>query len=116
MGEIEWSLSGIVLAFVSILIVVFAFLFVFGTDYVGLQWFKFIEPQKEDARREVFENSNSYIRSKNQDLLKYYQEWKKADDTGKIGIEAVIRLDYADFPEDKIQSQKLRDFLIEIKY
>ncbi len=90
--------------------------FIFGTDYLGLQWFKFIEPKRENIKRNIFENTQSYVRSKNQDLLRYYRQFLKADNNEKQTISEFIRQEFANFPEEKVNSEKLREFLKEIKY
>jgi hypothetical protein len=85
-------------------------------DYVSLKWSEFISPKKENVRRKVFENTNSYIRGKNQDLLNYYRQYQKATAEDKEAIAELIRTDLADFPEKHIQSDRLRHFFIKIKY
>jgi hypothetical protein len=103
--------------FLSIGAIILLFAISLGLDYgLNIGWYGFVAPKKENIRREVFENTNSYIRSKNQALLKYYQEWKKADEIDKQSLSEVIRMEFANFPEDKVQSLKLRSFLEEIKY
>lgn len=90
----------------------FVFLMLF--DFGLMQWNKFIKPQKQNIKRDVFENTNSYVRGKNQDLLNYYLEHKKTEE--KEAIEEIIRADFANFPEEKVKSKKLQKFLKKIKY
>lgn len=52
----------------------FALIFVFGL--FGLGYFKFFEPKKENIRREIFENTKSYLQGVQQDLGKYYLEYQ----------------------------------------
>lgn len=56
---------------------------IFGTRFWGVR--------KENARREVFEQTQSYYDGKRQQLAKYHHEWNKADNDNKVAIEATIR-------------------------
>lgn len=56
---------------------------IFGTRFWGVR--------KENARREVFEQTQSYYDGKRQQLAKYHHEWNNADNDNKIAIEATIR-------------------------
>lgn len=57
--------------------------------------------RKENARREVFEESQSYVEGKRQDLIKYHHEWVNASPDDKIAIEFTIREAFSQFNEDK---------------
>ena len=85
-------------------------------DFLFLKWFIFIEPQREDTKREVFLNTRSYIEGKTQDLVKYMYEYKKATKEEKQIIASIIRHSFAEFDESKLKSEKLRSFLKKIKY
>ena len=52
-------------------------MFIFGL--YGLGWFKFFGPKTENIKREIFENTQSYVHGKIQDLAKYYDEYNQAD-------------------------------------
>lgn len=92
--------------FVGILVL----FFIFGL--YGLGWMKFFEPKKENIRREIFEQTQSYVHGKIQDLAKYYDEYNRTDASGeKEAIRQLIILRFAEFDETKIRSQKLRNFL-----
>ena len=85
-------------------------------DYVlGLQWYSFIAPKKENVRREVFENTKSYNEGKKQDLIKYRLEYLRAEDKDKSAIASTIRLMFADYDLDYLQPE-LQDFLKRILY
>jgi len=60
-------------------LLVFCFL-VFFFNAVGLTSFKFFAPKMENARREVFENTQSYVEGKRQELTKYRLEYQRAKD------------------------------------
>jgi len=77
----------------------------------GLGWMKFFEPKKENIRREIFEQTQSYTHGKIQDLAKYYDEYSKSDTSGKEAIRQMIIMRFAEFDAEKIKSAKLRNFL-----
>jgi hypothetical protein len=81
---------------------------IFGTRFWGVR--------KENARREVFEQTQSYIEGKRQELIKLHHEWNKATPEDKIVIEATIRMNFANFDESKIEQPELYLFLKNIKY
>jgi hypothetical protein len=87
----------------------------FGLDLLGVEWYKFIQPKKEAARREVFLNTRSYNEGMIQDLIKYKHEYDLASEQDKKIIESTIRHRFAEFDETKL-TPKLRAFLEEIKY
>jgi hypothetical protein len=70
---ILWSIAG------------FAFLLVLGMalDLGGVKWMGFIEPKRQNVQRQVFENTQSYVHGKTQDLAKYYEQYQKADNPEK---------------------------------
>ena len=96
------SLIGILLLF-----------FVFGLYALG--WMKFFEPKKENIRREIFEQTQSYVHGKIQDLAKYYEEYEKADANSKESIRQLIIVRFAEFDEAKIRSTKLKTFLTSMR-
>jgi hypothetical protein len=81
---------------------------IFGTKFWGVR--------KENARREVFEQTQSYVEGKRQELIKLHHEWNKADADSKLAIEATIRASFATFDESKIEQPELYSFLKTIKY
>ena len=78
---------------------------------------KFWGVRKENARREVFEQTQSYVEGKRQDLIKYHHEWVNASDDDKVAIEFTIRQSFSQFNEDKhlVDQPELLSFLITIK-
>lgn len=86
-------------------------MFVFGL--FGLGWFKFFGPKKEDIRREIFENTQSYVHGKIQDLAKYKLEYDSAtNDNSKEAIRQIILSRFAEFDDSKIKAAGLRQFLV----
>ena len=87
-------------------------LFVFILEFIGLGFFGFFAPKYEDVKREVFENTQSYVHGKIQDLQKRYGEWLKAESAvDKSVIEEMIRMEFSNFPSDKVDNKTLREFL-----
>ena len=78
---------------------------------------KFWGVRKENARREVFEQTQSYVEGHRQDLIKYHHEWVNASDDDKITIEFTIRSQFSQFNEDKylVDQPELLRFLKDIK-
>ena len=85
-----------------------------GNDFF---MYKFFAPKYENVRREVFENTQSYVESKRQDLVKYRLEYMRAKtDEEKAALKFTIVQEFANFDETKLLSPELRDFLRQMKY
>jgi len=98
------------LAFVGLI----AMLFVFGLVDLGM--FKFFGPKRENVRREVFEQTKSYVHGKTQDLAKYYEEYQRAATMEeKEIVSSIIKIRLAEFDAGKIQSLQLKQFLINVR-
>jgi hypothetical protein len=96
------------------LVVLVAVAFVLGLG--GLQWKRFFAPRHENVRREVFEETQSYVHGKVQDLAKYKDEYDKADSAeDREAVRQVIVLRYAEFDETKIKAAGLRAFLVRMR-
>jgi hypothetical protein len=91
-------------------------LLTFGANEFSIFGTKFWDVRKENARREVFEQSQSYVEGKRQELIKLHHEWNKASVDDRVAIEATIRMSFANFDENKIQESELYSFLYAIKY
>jgi len=94
---------------VGVLVGMMALIFIL--ELFGLGMFKFFEPKRENIRREIFENTQSYTHGKIQDLAKYYEEYNKADADEKETIKQLIILRFAEFDASKVNSAKLQNFL-----
>ena len=80
---------------------------IFGTRFWGVR--------QENARRDVYEQTNSFVGGKRQELVKYHHEWLNAkDDTDKKAIEFTIRNSFSDFDPELIKDNELRYFLISV--
>lgn len=78
--------------------------------------YKYFAPKYEDARREVFENTQSYVEGKKQDLIKYRLEYMKSKDpVEKSAIKMTIVQAFANFDENKLDGE-LKDFLHKMKF
>lgn len=92
------------------------FLLIFLANEFSIFDTKFWGVRQQNARREVFENTQSYVEGKRQELIKLHHEWNKANADDKIAIEATIRMNFANFDESKIEQPELYSFLKTIKY
>lgn len=92
------------------------FILIFATNEFEIFGIKFWGVRRENAKREVFEQTQSYVDGKRQDLVKYHHEWMSADSTNKLAIESTVRISFADFDESKIQEPEMYDFLKKCKY
>jgi len=103
-------------ALIVIGLIIGFFLLVFLANEFSIFSTKFWGVRKENARREVFEQTQSYVEGKRQELIKLHHEWNKADADDKLAIEATIRMSFANFDENKIEQTELYSFLKSIKY
>lgn len=90
---------------------------IYFTGWFDVLYTKTIGVEKENARREVFEQSQSYVKGKESDALKLYNEYRKCpteEDREKVRVS--VRLMFKDFNEELISSQELRIFIIQCKY
>ena len=103
--------------FIGLAVVLGMFLLVVGANEFEIFGTKFWGVRKENARREVFEQTQSYVEGHRQDLIKYHHEWIKASPQDQIAIEFTIREEFSQFDEDKylIDQPQLYQFLKTIK-
>ena len=83
-----------------------------GIGFAGRMWglwnFSFFAPKYENARREVFENSQSYVEGKRQELTKKYDEWLRSDEQGKATIRIIVMLNFANFNQEHLSYQHIQ--------
>lgn len=109
MKEIEKILLGVVL----FLLVGIGVSFMTGTAQV---WYtKTIGKDQQNAEREVFESSQSYVEGKRQEALKYYNEYKDADSTAQQTLKEIVKLSFANFDDDLLQDP-VKTFIKTCKY
>lgn len=70
---------------------------VFCLQWLGIINYRFFASKREDARREVFENTQSFVEAKRQAITKYYNEWRVANDENKAAIRMVVLQEFANF-------------------
>lgn len=69
---------------------------------LSLFLYKTFAPQFENARRNVFENTQSYNDGMKQQLQQYYLEYQKADKDEKTVIRDAIAHQYASYPLERL--------------
>ncbi|MGN6639345.1 MAG: hypothetical protein ACTHJ8_10575 [Mucilaginibacter sp.] len=83
-----------------------------ANDYIN---FKFWAPKYEDARRNIFENTQSYVQGKIQDLSNYKLQYDKDTSmSDKEAIKSVIQSQFANFDISKCPDG-LKPFLQECR-
>ncbi len=92
----------------AILGLVCTLVLIFGLNYFGLVNFHFFAPKYENVKREVFENTQSYVEGKRQALTKHYNEWRKADNTNKEAIRMVVLQEFANFDTKLFTTEQLK--------
>lgn len=111
--ERKWIWRGIGIFFA--LIMVFTALD-YGFGYFGVLKTKTVYKAKQDAKREVFEQTQSYVEAKRQEALKLYKEWNQAEsEAEKKMLEEIVAHSFANFDEDKLPNQ-LKLFVYNCKY
>lgn len=102
--------------FYALLAIIGVIVLAFALEVGGLKWERYFAPQHENVKREVFENTQSYVHGKSQDLAKYYEEYSKADDPQKKeAIASIIKMNFADFDVTTLRSEQLKGFLISVR-
>lgn len=88
----------------------------FAFGWTDVLYTKTVGKAKQNAQREVFEETQSYVEGKRQEALKFYKEYMKAETKAdKQSIEEMVSLSFANFEEDKLPD-RLRDFVYNCKY
>ena len=115
--EIKRGIKGVILGTIAFgLALGVTFCVLYGIRYVDNKLETTIGVQYENAKRERFENSTSYIHSMQDKLAEYKREFETEKDVDtKLAILNCIDDEFAQFDENKISSSTLRDFLISVK-
>ena len=92
--------------------VLFVVLFIVGLFTLGVK--RIFMPIDENINRIVYENTKSYVHGKVQTLANYYRQWQLQSEN-RQAIESTIRIEFANFDADKINSSELRSFLIKVR-
>lgn len=108
---IIWSIFLFTLIIFSILALFFWW------EMLNLKWQWFFAPKYEEVRRNTFEETKSYNQWKIQDLSNYYRQYNlTTDNKEKQTIEAVVKMQFADYDINNINSNELKVFLNNILY
>lgn len=89
--------------FLGLAMIAGAILGIMALSYFGLQWAGFLGKEREQIRRDIFENSQAFVHGKRNDLNRMCLEFDKADGAGRTGIANAIRdqfaaVDTSDYP------------------
>jgi hypothetical protein len=86
-----------------------------GTGYFGVLKKKTVGKAMQNAEREVFEETQSYVHGKRQEALKYYNEWQESDAEGREIIENQVANVFAYFDEENLTGE-VKTFVSNCKY
>lgn len=87
-----------------------------GFGWFGVYQTKTVGRAQQNADREVFEQTQSFVEGKRQELIKLHHEWMSAKPEDKLAIEATIRMSFASFDESKlVDFPELYSFLKTVK-
>ena len=100
---------------ITIGVIIGIFIFIFAANEFEIFGTRFWGVRKENARREVFEQTQSYVEGKRQELTKLHHEWVKASDEDKVAIEATVRQSFSNFDDTKIIDSDMYSFLKKCK-
>ena len=92
----------------------------FGLEYFNLVSYRFFGIRYEDNRRNIYENSQSYVEGKKMDINKQMLEFKTSrDEISRKAIKNMVAHQFAEFNEDSPKynlTSEQRDFLKDMKY
>lgn len=85
---------------------------------MGLVSYKFFGPKWENAKRDVFENTNAFVKGKLSDTNRHMLEYKLAKDVDtRNALKYMISQNLVDFDEDKYcKSLEMKAFIKKMKY
>lgn len=86
---------------------------------LSMGWFHVFETRtvgkaQQNAQREVFEETQSFVESKRQEALKWYKEYQDNPEN-RAAIEEMVAHSFANFDENLLQGP-VRDFVYKCKY
>ena len=90
-------------------------LLIFAINEFEIFGIKFWGVRKADANRKVFEQSQSYVEGKRQDLIKYRLEYMRADSADKVILKNTIAHAFANFDGNLLEPE-LKSFLDKMKF
>jgi hypothetical protein len=85
---------------------------------MGLVSYKFFGPKWENAKRDVFENTNAFVKGKLGDTNRHMLEYKSTyDPVTRNALKYTIAQNLVDFDEDKYcKSLEMKAFIKKMKY
>lgn len=89
--------------------------FAWGMGWFGVLYTETVGAAQQDASRQVFEHTQSYVEGKRQELIKYRLEYMRADSSDKEAIKTMLVHSFSNFDEELLEPE-LQSFLKEIKY
>jgi hypothetical protein len=94
-------------------VIIFVSLLGFVGNGMGLISYKIFGPAWEDARRDVYENTNSFTKAKVQEATKLRLEYLRSTDPAvKNALQSTIQMSFADFDVDKyVKNDELRKWV-----
>lgn len=102
--------------FLGIGVIIVLLLLSLGFGWFDVFYIKTVGKAKQDANREVFEQTQSYVEAKRQEALKLYKEYNSCEDEQcKQLLSEIVANSFAHFDEDKLPI-KLQKFIYECKY
>ena len=102
--------------FIGIMILIAFMGTMFWLQYLSIINYGFFAPMKKNVERKVFENTQSYVEGKRQELSKYRLEYiTTKDEDVKAAIKMTIIQSFANFDKNLL-SYELRTFLESLYY
>lgn len=95
------------------MVLVFAAAFIIGLAGLGLQ--KFFSPKSQNIKREVWENTQSYVEGATTDLANYFEQYQKAGPDDREAIRSIVVMRFANLDSKKVNSTGLRSFLVQMR-
>ena len=87
-----------------------------GSKVLGLEWYKWFQPQVEDAQRNVFTHTRAYVESRKQDLVNYRLQIIRSKDPVEVeAIKMTIRHQFAEI-DPVLLGPELEGFLRGVMY
>lgn len=103
----------IILLVIGAIIVLIALDFGFG--YLGVFKTKTVGKAQQNAKRDVFEQTQSYVEGKRQEAIKFYKEYLQSDENNKKAIKQIVSHSFANFDENLL-NEPLKTFVYNCKY
>jgi len=87
----------------------------FGGRFFSLEMNKFFGTKEQDVKREIFEQSQSYVHGMSQELGKYYAEYQGATQEDREAMKAVIQVRFSAFDSSNLTSPEMKTFLTNMR-